>query len=254
MAKRLILCLAAAITLAGCHSAPAPTPSMFGPVRAPDGAISLEEARPFLVSTSGEASRQFSIVAGDDAGRTRLLQVRAHDDQNILLRISLMGDEKTQSLQNFAVNAEGNLVSWRDTNYAHEVFTEFKPPMIIFPHELGPDRPAVTQSLEFIVHPLADRQKIKQRGKAEVTISLVGAQAVNTPDGQRDAVHVRTQLAVNFGAATVERTTDEWFLPGAGLIADSFDEQIKVLGVTTEHTTQTAVADPMPSSPPIPSK
>jgi hypothetical protein len=106
----------------------------------------------------------------------------------------------------------------------------------------------VTQSLEFIVHPLADRKKVKQRGRAEVTISLVGFQTIRLPDGQAEAIHVQTKLTVDFGVAKVERTTDEWFQPGVGLIADSFNEEIKVLGVTTEHTTQTGVAESIPSS------
>jgi hypothetical protein len=244
MLTRIAITLGAALTLAlsGCSSTPAPPPSDFGPVREAPGAVSLTETRPLLVATSGEASRRFTIVAGDEEGRTRILQIRAHDDQNIIQRTMLDGDDNPLSLQNFAVAADGNLVSWRDVNYAHEVFTEFKPPMVIFPKELAPARP-VTQSLEFIVHPLAERQKVKQRGRAEVTISLVGLQTVQLADGSADAIHVQTKLTVDFGAANVERTTDEWFLPGVGLIADSFDEQIKVLGVTTEHTTQTAVAE-----------
>ena len=235
--------LGAGLALTGCHTTPAPPPSQFGPVRPAESTVSLTDARPFLIATSGEASRRFKIVAGDDEGRVRIVQVRAHDDQNILVRTSLEDAKDPLSVQSFAVSAEGDLVSWRDTNYAHEVFTEFDPPMIIFPREFDASGAPITQSVEFIVHPLADRQKVKQRGKAEVTITLLGRQAIQLPGGEADAIYVQTKLVVDFGPAKVERTTDEWFLPGVGLIADSFDEQIKVLGVTTEHTTQTGVAD-----------
>lgn len=235
------------IPLAGCSPGPTHDPNLFTNTRAATETITLAQARAFLASQSpGDASRRFDVVGGEPLGRTVILKTRAGDDADVLLRRTLLGSAHPETVQRFSISG-GALVSTRSTNYDRDVITEFHPPLLIFPNQLAPGSPA-TQSLEFIVRPLGDPRRIKRRGDASVTISLVDRQDVALPGGTADALHVRTVLEIDFGAAKVERTTDQWFLPGAGLVAESFDERIKVLGVPTERSRQTMRAAEIPPS------
>lgn len=246
-APRTTLALAGAALLAGCQT-PAPMDdALFGATTDAPSPLDAPDARPFLSRSAAPASRTFAVLGGEHDGATRRLETKRDPDGSILLKRSIEGADRPESIQTFHVNTGGDLVSTRETNIARDVITDFDPPLVAFPASLAPGKP-FTQSLEFIIHPLDDPQKIKDRGKADVEISLVGAQTINLPSGPVDTLNVRTTLKIDFGPARVERTGDEWLIPGAGLVAESYDEKVIILGVTSEHRRETMHALEKPAA------
>lgn len=246
-APRSPLALATIALMAGCQ-APAPMDdALFGSATDATTPLDAPDARPFLIRSTKPATRSFAVIGGEHDGATRRLESKRTTDDTILLRRSIEGADRPESVQRFKVNAGGDLVSTRETNIARDVITDFDPPLVVFPASLAPGSP-FTQSLEFIIHPIDDPEKIKERGKAEVRIALVGAQTINLPSGPVETLNVRTTLKIDFGPARVERTGNEWLIAGAGLVAESYDEKVIILGVTSEHRRETMHALEEPPS------
>lgn len=247
---RLAVAVCAAVALGGCRGAPPAETGLFTPAREASEALSLREARGFVLDlTEGpERSRVFEIVDGEHQGQRRRLTVRA-EGSAIILESTLEGDERAESVERMRISERGDLVSERSVTRDREVITEFVPPLLLFPATLDPSAPAHASNA-FIVHPIQDPERVKQRGDAKVTISMVGIERVSLEGGVVEAARVRSVLTIDFGVAAVERTTDQWFAlrDGSagirGLVAERYDEVIKVLGVQTERRTGTMRAVP----------
>ena len=244
--RGILLACAACAMLAGCHSKPIPAdPTVFGPTRELSRSVTMKEAWAFVLDLKGgeTRSRRFEIVDGQHKGHERRLDVRSEGDV-IVLESTLDGAEKPDSVERMRVTSEGTLVSESSLTRSKKVITEFVPDLLVFPVSLEPKTPVVTKN-EFLVHPMSDPKKVKDRGKATQTSTLVGLEHVKLSEGTVDAAHVRTVLMIDFGVATVERTTDQWFAidpkdgGASSLVAESYDEIIKVMGIQTERDTGT---------------
>ena len=232
------------LVLGGCQSATPPTtPGLFGPTRASGAGLAMTDAWAFVLGVGEDQSRSrtFEIVAGESSGHERRLDVRTEDGE-IVVTSTIVGEEHPESVDRWTVSADGSLVALRSMTRDHEVITGFDPPLLVFPKRLEPGAPA-TMSNEFIVHPVAHPSRVKQRGKATLSITLVGIEEVTLGSGSIDALHVRSELKIDFGVAAVDRVTDQWFAVGkgeerdgiGGIIAERYDETIKVLGIQTER-------------------
>ncbi len=245
---RLAVLVAVSGLFGGCATAPADPPGLFGSTREVGEGIDLASARAMVAGLQpGETrTRLFEVVEGEDEGSRRRMEV-SNESGTLRITTTLAGEDRPRSAERMRVGTGGDLVSERSVTRDRDVITEFDPPLLVFPARLEPGTPARGTN-RFIVHPLSDPERVKQRGNATVEITLVGREAVSLPDAVVQALRVRTRLEVDFGAAEVERTTDQWLMPGAGLIAERYDETIRVLGVPTErrHGTMRAVRTPEP--------
>lgn len=219
------------ILATACAGTPEP-PALteLAPVRAAAGVFRAEwiypEPRP-------GASALFSSDADPDAVVT--LALFAPDDElaDFLVRETRTGASRPLSEQLVAIQPDGRYTTPRMRNIDRSRITRFDPPMTIMPAELASDEP-FEESFGVQVSRMNNPDRIEQRGTGDSTITYRGIQHITTPAGDFEAHLIRTEFTTEFGVASARRITDRWYAEGIGLIAESFEEQITVLGLNAE--------------------
>ncbi|MBX3358093.1 MAG: hypothetical protein KF745_06670 [Phycisphaeraceae bacterium] len=148
-----------------------------------------------------------------------------------------------QSEDHFRLDTAG-IVLLENRDAGERVVTVFVPAMAVAPRGLSPGE-SRTQELQMSVHPAAKPGETKAKGKAEHTVTFVGFESVRILEQAEPivAAHVRARLSADLGAAKVRNTTDQWFAPGVGLVAQRRSEQTSVLGVALRSIDEAWVID-----------
>ena len=253
----------AAATLAGlagggCAGPPrSADPAAFRPVGEPDPAQASElgarDLYPTLFAHPDRlepAAARFRVVSGEHAGADAVRTLRAVADDDALapegarwvLEWSIEGVEPSPLQATFLmIDEAGALVSPRVVNADRDSITDFEPPLVAVPASMAAGEP-VEREHAMVVRAFGDPSRVTQRGEGTNTLTLRGAQAVEAGDRRLDGVRLDTRFRASFGPADVDRTTRRWYAHSDGsLLAEAWDESIKVFGLVTERRTRAAV-------------
>lgn len=126
------------------------------------------------------------------------------------------------------------------------VEVEYDPPMVVLPRTLTPGG-AFTQTVRMIVHPMGDRSRTRASGPLRSSITYEGVDRVRIGTRSIDAVHVRQKFTADLKQAIVTNTTDRWYMPGVGWIAERRREESRVLGVPIRSSAESWVIESVPT-------
>lgn len=143
--------------------------------------------------------------------------------------------------QSFVTTDRGDAAIASEINHTEGVELTFTPPMIVMPVSLGADGSEFTQSIRLRVSPIGEPDQTKARGPVRVTIRHEGADALDVDGVALPAQRVVRTFAAQLAPADVVNTTQQWFVPGRGLVADTREEHTRVFGVPTRNNRESWV-------------
>jgi uncharacterized lipoprotein YbaY len=262
----LALGVAAAMSAAGCATSPhTPTPPTVIDPSAAD--LIATEALALWLSEQGPREAWLKITAGKDAGKSwhvvpkntlktesESAGVPSTPRAQFTLTWTLEGEPAPRSEREMIVNSGGDLVMERVTQRDRSVITVFDPPVLVVPARINAGA-VVRQDGKVVVYELKNPKKIKEKGDYTLEARYDDEVESTTPEGAppqsaplqgtpRRLRQYTTRLTLDLSAAKSERFTTRLFAPpppqGTGeLVSESFEEKIRVLGVTVESTRQT---------------
>ena len=180
------------------------------------------------------AKARFSVDA--DADGIVTLAIIAPDDDDpadFVVRETRTGATRPLSEQLVRIHDDGGYTTPRMRNIDRDRITDFDPPMTIMPARLSADAPH-EERFRVTITRLKTPDRIDQRGTGTSTIAYRGIQHITTPAGDLEAHLIRSEFTTDFGVASARRITDRWYAEGVGLVAESFEEKIVVLGISAE--------------------
>lgn len=179
------------------------------------------------------SSARFRVEQGEGEGEVVVREIVAGDDDATTLR-EFIEDHELISEQFVRQDTDGSLLMHTMHNTRRGRITTFEPPLVLMPAHLPTDE-VYEQSVRVFVADLDDPEQINERGTGESVIRYRGIQRIQTPAGAFDAHLVRSELTTDFGPAKAQRITDRWYAPDLGLVAESYEERIQVMGLTVER-------------------
>jgi hypothetical protein len=276
----LLAILGAASGCAGTRPTPPPT------VLDTSGTdLVAADALPFWLGPQGLVEVWMKITDGKETGKSWHVVptniTRRESDAGaaldaFTLEWTLEGEATPRSVREMRLEPDGDLVMARVFQHDRNVITVFDPPILVMPAHINPGA-VVRQDSKVVVYELKNPKKIKEKGGATLEARFEGeaaspspsepraqARGQNPPSASMPSTPPRTRLyttnlTLNLSAAKSERFTSRRFdLPppqGTGtLLEESYEEKIRVLGVTIESTRQTmtlaGTADPTCVPPP----
>lgn len=242
--------LAASALLGACASTRAPDPpTVLDPAAAE---LVAAEALPLWLGPRGPRESWMRVLPGSiparDVGKSwHVVPVDPRrDDEGRLtaftLRWTLEGEPTPRSERRMIVTPTGDLAMDRVVQRDRSVITVFKPPVLVMPARINPGA-TVRQDAAVTVYELDRPKKIKDKGTATVEITYAGLGPEPGPNASSDDADragkriLRSSLLIDLSAATSERFTERWF-DDAGLVRESYEEKIRVLGVTIDSSRQ----------------
>ncbi|MEO1129878.1 MAG: hypothetical protein AAFX05_09270 [Planctomycetota bacterium] len=232
---RRCLWLSVLLVLGGCSSATIDRTG-WGPVEGTrsdaSSALLLVDAYPEL-QTPG--SRSFQLDGKGTTGPGRFGASRIDGALHLLVEVD--GVDPPITDRTIEIAGDGTATIPRMIERDRGVLNVFEPPLVLFPTalEAGDE---FTQELELRVYPLETPKKLKERASTTLTITDLGVEQYVLGDGG-DSIPtraVRHVLAMDFGPAIVRSTTDRWFVPGRGLVAEESEVVVKVFGLEVERS------------------
>jgi hypothetical protein len=148
------------------------------------------------------------------------------------------------SEQVFVLLDDGSVAIAEDIVHDEQVEVVFDPPMVVMPAELAAG--TFQQTVQMLVHPLGNRARSKGKGPVRQSIQLLGGETIQTPAGTVEAVHIRQEFVASLNPAEVTNTTDQWFVPRIGLVAEKRSERTLVLGVPLRSSREEWVVETIP--------
>lgn len=191
---------------------------------------------------------RFEIVEGPHAGK-RMIVSRRDGETPGNWTITREIEGRVQPLEKGVYRidpGDGSLIMPRLLNYERGVRVEMDPPGLTFPARLEPGE-SVARESRMRLPLLGNPSRLREQGTGRSQVSLIGAQRVRTRAGTFDALHLREVFESRFSSATAVRTIDRWFAPNAGLIAETWSEEVRALGIVIERSRQAILA--LPPSP-----
>lgn len=180
----------------------------------------------------------YEVLEGEHAGE-RLLQIRSLGHEPGAWRLTRRLTSKTEPLEmRYQTIESGALMLSYSLNHERGVRVEMDPAALTLPELLEPGK-TITREMKLRLPLLDNPKRLREKGTGISEITYVDDQAVQTAAGRFDAAHVREVFTSRFSAATAERIIDRWFAPGAGLIAERWTEEVRVLGVVIEQNGMT---------------
>ncbi|TVQ75606.1 MAG: hypothetical protein EA380_10375, partial [Phycisphaeraceae bacterium] len=180
------------------------------------------------------AKARFGVDADADGVVTLALVAPIDDDPaDFVVRETRTGASRPLSEQLINTHSSGRYTTPRMRNIDRDRITNFDPPMTIMPAQLSPDAP-YEERFRVTITSLKAPDRIEQRGSGTSTIAYRGIQHITTPAGEFEAHLIRSEFTTDFGMASARRITDRWYAEGVGLVAESFEERIVVLGINAE--------------------
>ncbi|MBL0926933.1 MAG: hypothetical protein IBJ11_04670 [Phycisphaerales bacterium] len=210
-------------------------------------ALTAREAYPALFDgVPLPRTDRYTVADGVDAGKQAEMTFEPSADGDIAVSWTIAGESRPRNVRVLRVRADGAVVMPRMINQERAVVSVFDPPLLVFPGEARLGSP-VSESCAMKVHPIDDLKKLRERGKAtsEVVFEAVGSPPIGL--GGAGARVVRTIFKSTLEKASAVRTTVRWHAaPGGagGLLAESWEEKIKILGLFGETSRQRFFAAP----------
>lgn len=252
--NRALLHLAAlglALGFSGCATPSAPIPPTVLDLSSAD--LVASESLGMWLGPGGPRECWLRITSGRDAGKTwHVVPAEVERDPDgrltaFTLRWTLEGEAEPRSERRMLVTPEGELSMSRVLQRDRSVVTLFDPPVLLMPARLNAGA-TVRQDVAVTVLEMSNPKKVKDKGSAlaEVTYAGTGRMHADSASASSDAGAQPGQrvlvsvLRINLSAAKSERTTSRVF-DDSGLVSESFEEKIRVLGVTIDATRQTMI-------------
>jgi len=157
-----------------------------------------------------------------------------------------VSDNSQRSDLTFVIDkADGSLRLVSTIEAADEVFTEFRPPLLVVPSQMTVGKGAsITEPVELIVHPRGQPNKIKSQGKGTNTLTLIGRDAVAVKGVNVESLKLIARLQVDMSPAKVLTVTESWYaVDGSGLIAERRTERVTLAGLLIRNKKQHWVID-----------
>lgn len=182
---------------------------------------------------AGQTSR-FAVESGEheDAVIVRIIKA-SESDADFMVREQVKEDGQVISERFVQVGADGSLVMPRMHNTKRGRITRFEPALTLAPASLVQGEP-YEQKVKVEVADLDNPDDIQERGTGTSTITYLGMERIRTPAGEFEAHLVRSKLTTEFTAAKAERVTDRWYAADVGLVGESYEEKISVMGFVVE--------------------
>ncbi|MFN0011531.1 MAG: hypothetical protein ACKVS8_07795 [Phycisphaerales bacterium] len=205
-----------------------------GPERPPSGTLTCRET-----SVDVPAAARYVSAVEDQPNGLLALRVDGPDGRISTTRVEVEPGasdaspvvvEKTRSTLDVRLRPDGALVVERSAEARDDALTVFEPALVAMPAVLTAGI-VHRQEFSMVVHAVAQPAKVKARGEASQQIVYEADQAVTTPAGTFECRRVLTTFAAAPGPARVEVLTRSWYATGVGLVAETSDEQVWVLGV-----------------------
>lgn len=251
------------VALGGCAAGPAADdPLELGPLRPPRGTLARADLLPWT-SPHFKGTTRFESIAEGDAPTTRFEIVEGPDTGALLIETRRPGPTERSWLVSRRVDGEagpreerllvlnsddGPLLMPEMLNFARGVRVEMDPPTIVLPARIDPAQP-ITRELRMRLPLLANPRRLRDRGIGTSELTYPHDQRVRTPAGIFNAHLLREVFTSRLGTATAVRTTDRWFAPEVGLVAERWTEEVRVLGVVVDRSRQAIRLLP-PAAPP----
>jgi hypothetical protein len=232
---RHCLWLSLLFVLGGCSSTATIDRTGWGPVEGTRSdastALQLADAYPELEDSG---SRAFQLDGKGASGPGRFGAFRIEGALHLLVEVD--GAEQPITDRTIEMRDDGVPTVPRMIERDRGVINVFDPPLVLLPLSLEAGD-EFTQELELRVYPIERPEKLKEDASTTLTISDLGVeQYVLNDDEPIETRVVRQVLDMDFGPATVRSTTDRWFVPGRGLVAEESEVVVKVFGVETERS------------------
>lgn len=183
--------------------------------------------------------RRWLVLEGKLAGREILDHWREENGGFVMTR-QTGGETDLLEEQAYRLDESKGLVLERSVNHARGVIVEFTPRLVAMPARLEPGT-TVTQLMQLRLPLVKNPKKLREQGTATRELALVGTQMVRFRGQEAAAFHVREVMTNGLNAASAVRTTDRWLTPGAGPIAERYEEEVKAFGITVEKTRRVMV-------------
>jgi len=180
---------------------------------------------------------RFHAAEGDHQGETVIWR-RSEPDEDGRWTLTRMveGAEQPRRVETRTRRDDGAVVLIAAENFDRNVYTTYDPPLVIMPAALGADE-TFRQEIKLLVHPLDDRDRVRNRGDGVQEISLKARQRVHAPGRTFDSVRVYAKFTTDVSAAKVVSETETWLSLEddelQGPIAERYREVVKVLGLPT---------------------
>lgn len=241
-----------AVTLAGCASTQEPPAPATTPVvrpSAPSGTspdLAGQEVPDVLnalsVTRNGAAERRYGLTSGTKPPQTHLVRLiagAAGAERWSLLTATCeagatIGRESVEQLE-FELNAAGDVALRSTTDVTEKVLTEFQPALRVLPAKLAAGE-TVSQAVTMIVRPLGKPGTIQNQGPATQVVTHLGLERITVGAGGFDAHHIRTVLKGSLGGAEVTITTETWYAPGVGIVAETNSQRVTLLGIAVRSS------------------
>jgi len=245
--------LASSAVLIGCTGAAKPgavAGGPLGPERPPAAPLTADDAYPQLRARDAVAL-SYRITDGHDSGQRAELLFTSCDRLENPPRIGQPADhacilwtvapeDAPRNTRIWTRAGSGLIVMGRMLNPERSVVTTFDPPLVVFPAGLEPGVP-FTQSVGMKV--TDERGRPKEQGSATLETTLDAAQDLTLAGQTVETARVRSVFRANLKNARIVRTTDRWHIPGVGPVMEHFEEEVRVLGLIVERTSQTFILD-----------
>lgn len=126
----------------------------------------------------------------------------------------------------------GGLAISEEVNHTEGVRVEFTPPMYVLPAELpiGGEQ-CVYEDIHMVVRPIDQPDRVKAQGTVRHVVCYEADETLRTPAGEYKAHRVMSRFEADLGASKIENVSDQWYVPGIGLVAERRHEQTRALGL-----------------------
>ncbi|MFM9956473.1 MAG: hypothetical protein ACKVZJ_00210 [Phycisphaerales bacterium] len=253
----IAICAASAALLSACASSRAPVPPTVLDPSATD--LVAAEALPLWLGPQGPRECWMRVLPGStparDAGKSwHVVPVDLErDDAGRLAAFTLHwtfeGEAQPRSERRMLVSEAGDFSMSKVVQRDRSVITLFEPPVLVMPARINPGA-TVRQDVAVTIYELDRPKKVKDKGTASVEITYAGlgpppasadGSTPSADDAERAGKRIlRSSLLIDLSAAKSERFTERWF-DASGLVRETYEEKIRVLGVTIDSTRQAMV-------------
>lgn len=249
---RSILVVFAAFLLSGCAAASRESPPVEdGPLRSGVDAFVLSEHVPWSAGDGagpsaiegeigpGVFETLYVIVEGPKAGKLMRVTRRAGaDSRSWILTRRIEGEGGPQEERFQAIDpADGSLVLASMKNHERGVIVETSPAALTAPARIDPAA-TITREMTMKLPRLDQPTRLREKGTARSELTYAGDQLIATPGGAFEARLLREVFVSDLTNAIAKRTIERWFAEGVGLVAERWEEEVRVFGVVIERSVQ----------------
>lgn len=236
--------------LAGCSTAPTQGAWVREEARPPKLRADLRELIPWtadggqptdyeIEAEPGVFVTTYEVVEGPDAGALMRSTRRPGPEAGTWLMTRKLDseDEPREERLQLIDPSSGGLILRSMKNFERNVNVQFSPGALTVPASLAPDQSVVSEmSLRL---PYLDRPgKLREKGTGRAEITYAADQRVRIGERSVDTRLLREIFTTTLTSAVATRTIERCFAPGKGLVAERWEEEVRVFGVVVERSVQ----------------